>query len=53
MACHSLFFLLFCAETIIPVCPPACGQAYYAAGVIPISSGPLVAIALLVASILR
>ncbi|XP_058800796.1 lachesin-like [Phymastichus coffea] len=40
-------------ETIIPVCPPACGQAYYAAGVMPISSSPIVAIAFIVALIIR
>ncbi|XP_033222241.1 lachesin [Belonocnema kinseyi] len=40
-------------ETIIPVCPPACGQAHYATGVIPMSSGPLVALSLVVAAVLR
>ncbi|XP_012288477.1 lachesin [Orussus abietinus] len=40
-------------ETIIPVCPPACGQAHYGSGVIPISSGPLIALAVIVATMLR
>ncbi|XP_046423848.1 lachesin isoform X1 [Neodiprion pinetum] len=40
-------------ETIIPVCPPACGQAHYGATVTPLSSGPLVAFAILVAAIFR
>ncbi|OXU21667.1 hypothetical protein TSAR_011671 [Trichomalopsis sarcophagae] len=40
-------------ETIIPVCPPACGQAYYAASIIPLSSGVMVAVALIVATIMR
>ncbi|XP_011301828.1 lachesin [Fopius arisanus] len=40
-------------ETIIPVCPPACGQAHYGAGVLPVSSGPLIAFVLIVAAIIR
>lgn len=40
-------------ETIIPVCPPACGQAHYGTGVIPMSSGPLVAFTLIFAVALR
>ncbi|XP_015586541.1 lachesin isoform X1 [Cephus cinctus] len=40
-------------ETIIPVCPPACGQAIYGTGVIPMSSGPLIALALVLAAFLR
>ncbi|KAH0953776.1 hypothetical protein HN011_009704 [Eciton burchellii] len=40
-------------ETIIPVCPPACGQAHYGTGVVPVSSGPLVALVLLITMIMR
>lgn len=47
---RALFVYL---ETIIPVCPPACGQAIYAATVMPLSSGPLLALAIFVAVILR
>ncbi|KAK0096324.1 hypothetical protein PV326_005818 [Microctonus aethiopoides] len=35
-------------ETIIPVCPPACGQAQYGAGAIAASSGTVVALVLLI-----
>ncbi|KAK0176597.1 hypothetical protein PV328_000716 [Microctonus aethiopoides] len=34
-------------ETIIPVCPPACGQAQYGAGATATSSGTVVAVVLL------
>ncbi|XP_014476090.1 PREDICTED: lachesin [Dinoponera quadriceps] len=40
-------------ETIIPVCPPACGQAHYGTGVVPASSGLLVALVLIVTVITR
>lgn len=40
-------------ETIIPVCPPACGQAHYGTGVVPVSSGPLIALVLLITMIMR
>ncbi|KAJ8668175.1 hypothetical protein QAD02_009838 [Eretmocerus hayati] len=41
-------------ETVVPICPPACGiRYYYAAGVIPISSGPILALALLVTLMAR
>lgn len=40
-------------ETIIPVCPPACGQAHHAAGVVPVSSGPLIALVLFITFIVR
>ncbi|XP_020292615.1 lachesin-like [Pseudomyrmex gracilis] len=42
------------SETIIPVCPPACGEVhYYGTGVVSVSSGPLIALVLLIATILR
>ncbi|XP_008550693.1 lachesin [Microplitis demolitor] len=40
-------------ETIIPVCPPACGQAKYGAGAIPVSSGPLIAFVLIIAALYK
>lgn len=40
-------------ETIIPVCPPACGQAYYGTDVAPVSSGVLVALVLLITMLMR
>ncbi|XP_043475633.1 lachesin-like isoform X1 [Leptopilina heterotoma] len=40
-------------ETIIPVCPPACGQAQYGAGVIPIPSGLVVVTTLIFTVALR
>ncbi|XP_076754737.1 septate junction protein lachesin isoform X2 [Xylocopa sonorina] len=41
-------------ETSVPVCPPACGQAlYYGAGVVPISSGPLVVLVLFITVVMR
>lgn len=40
-------------ETIIPVCPPACGQARYGAGVLPVSSGPLIGLVLFITFITR
>ncbi|XP_066593308.1 lachesin [Prorops nasuta] len=40
-------------ETIIPVCPPACGQAHYGTGVVPVSSGPLIALFLFITVIMR
>ncbi|XP_071875389.1 septate junction protein lachesin isoform X1 [Bombus fervidus] len=41
-------------ETTVPVCPPACGQAlYYGAGVVPVSSGPLVVLVLFITVVMR
>ncbi|XP_043289049.1 lachesin [Venturia canescens] len=41
-------------ETIIPVCPPACGQTQqHAAGALPVSSGPLITLFLLITMIVR
>ncbi|KOX69521.1 Lachesin [Melipona quadrifasciata] len=41
-------------ETTVPVCPPACGQAlYYGAGVVPVSSGPLVVLVLFITIVMR
>ncbi|XP_063973121.1 lachesin [Diachasmimorpha longicaudata] len=40
-------------ESVVPVCPPACGQGHYGTGALPVSSGPLVALVMMVAVILR
>ncbi|XP_031827641.1 septate junction protein lachesin [Nomia melanderi] len=40
-------------ETTVPVCPPACGQARYGAGVVPFSSGPLIVFVLLLTVVMR
>ncbi|KAH0550346.1 lachesin isoform X1 [Cotesia glomerata] len=40
-------------ETIIPVCPPACGQAKYGTGAIPVSSGPLIALVMLTVALYK
>ena len=41
-------------ETIAPVCPPACDKAvYYGAGVVPVSSGPLVVLVLFITIFMR
>ena len=41
-------------ETTVPVCPPACGQAlYYGAGIVPVSSGPLVVLVLFITVVMR
>ncbi|KYN44018.1 Lachesin [Trachymyrmex septentrionalis] len=40
-------------ESIIPVCPPACGQAHQGTGVVPVSSGPLVILVLLSTMLMR
>lgn len=48
-----MFFLFFCAETVIPVCPPACGQAYYGYGVASMSNGVLIAVNIVIVMIIR
>lgn len=49
-----MFLVFFCAETTVPVCPPACGQAlYYGAGVERVSSGLLVVLVLFITVVMR
>lgn len=48
-----VFCLFISAETIIPVCPPACGQAKYGTGAIPVSSGPLIALVMLTVALYK
>ncbi|XP_076232625.1 septate junction protein lachesin isoform X1 [Calliopsis andreniformis] len=40
-------------ETTVPVCPPACGQARYGAGVLPVSSGPFIVLVLFITVVMR
>ncbi|XP_033325201.2 septate junction protein lachesin isoform X2 [Megalopta genalis] len=40
-------------ETTVPVCPPACDRARYGAGVVPLSSGPLIVLVLMLTVVMR